>query len=60
MQQLNDTEVLPEQLHILTLKQLELKDKLLKQMQQNHPVMTTNAFKRHTEKRLTSNSSGLQ
>ena len=34
MQQLSDAEVLTEQLDILTLKQLELKDKLLKQTQQ--------------------------
>ena len=32
VQQLNDTEVLMEQLHMLTPKQQELKDKLLKQM----------------------------
>ena len=32
MQQLNDTEVLMEQLHMLTPKQQKLKDKLLKQM----------------------------
>ena len=30
MQQLNDTEICMEQLHILTPKQLELKDNLLK------------------------------
>ena len=33
MQQLSDTEVLMEQLHVLTPKQLALKDKLLKQME---------------------------
>ena len=33
MQQLSDTEVLMEQLHTLTPKQLALKDKLLKQME---------------------------
>ena len=33
MQQLNDTEILMEQLHMLTPKQLVLKDKLLRQME---------------------------
>ena len=33
MQQLSYTEVLMEQLHMLTTKQLALKDKLLKQME---------------------------
>ena len=33
MQQINDTEILMEQPHVLTLKKLELKDKLLKQME---------------------------
>ena len=33
MQQLNDTEELMDQSHMLTPKQVELKDKLLKQME---------------------------
>ena len=58
MQQLSDTEVLMEQLHMLTPKQLALKDKLLKQME--HTIRFRLPILKDAEKRLSSNNSGHQ